>query len=143
MARVEKAFSFSVDEDGDDMEVVADNIKNFEAEKAEEPDPVPKALQERHPQTLEKSAVRVMSTESSFDSIVSEIFSDDEYLFSDESDQALGDLIMFNILVSSEKILWIGCLAEDCHDDFQMQKYFFMNFCDTLKEKGLLRERRK
>ncbi|GAB2278169.1 hypothetical protein Dimus_012863 [Dionaea muscipula] len=104
----------------------------------------------------------VMPTESSEDGSINDTSSEDEYLFPDESDQAYGDLIALNVLVRSERSFVdrmprrISILTErmfiteklnghpdDCHDDFRMQKHVFMNFCDTLKEKGLLSDGKK
>jgi len=88
--------------------------------------------------------------------------SDDDYLFTDDIVANFGDVIMLNCFVASKSsvIDRVPCRTslltgkmyileilnghlDVCYRNFRMQKHVFMNFCDTLKQKQLLKDGKK
>ncbi|XP_022843162.1 protein ALP1-like [Olea europaea var. sylvestris] len=88
--------------------------------------------------------------------------SDDDLLNMDDSEGNFGDFMMLHCFVAHKgstigripcrKSLLMGKMyvleilnrhPEVCYRNFRMQKHVFMNFCDTLKEKGLLYDGKK
>jgi len=105
-----------------------------------------------------------MSTESSWvQNLTDEDLSDDDFLFTENDlDASVGDILMLSYFVANKRIfidrppcrtsLLTGKMymleilnghPDVCHRNFRMQKHVFMNFCDTLKHKGLLTDGKK
>lgn len=107
---------------------------------------------------------RVMSTRSTIISYESDddTSSDDDFMFMDYRNEQFGDMLMINCFVATQRSTMnkVPCRTSSltgrmflldilngnptvCHQIFRMQKHVLLNFCDTLKEKGLLTDGRK
>ncbi|XP_022852822.1 uncharacterized protein LOC111374384 [Olea europaea var. sylvestris] len=96
------------------------------------------------------------------DESIEEESSDDELLYMDDVDANFGELMVLNYFVANKGSiigrtpcrisLLIGKMyileilnghPDICYRNFRMQKHVFMNLCDILKEKGLLKDGKK
>ncbi|XP_052197195.1 uncharacterized protein LOC127804376 [Diospyros lotus] len=104
-----------------------------------------------------------MSTESSWvQNSTDEDLSDDFLFTEDDLDASIGDRLMLSYFVANKRVfidrtpcrtsLLTGKMymleilnghPDVCHRNFRMQKHVFINFCDTLKHKGLLTDGKK
>jgi len=88
--------------------------------------------------------------------------SDDSIIMDDHTSDDMEDIMMFRYLIASRRSVFTSrpCKTSSltgksfmfeilnghptiCHQMFRMQKHMSLNFCDVLKEKGLLRNGKK